>query len=82
VLAKGGDPTNTAQLQAALEANPEFPSLYGGSADQVGTVKFDVKEHTISKPMAVFKVENGKPVQIQSIQKVAQSADPKTALLQ
>jgi branched-chain amino acid transport system substrate-binding protein len=81
VIAKGGDPKDTAQLQAALEADPTFPSLYGGSADQVGQVKFDVKEHTISKPMAVFKVENGKPVQLQSIVKVDASADPKTALV-
>jgi ABC-type branched-subunit amino acid transport system substrate-binding protein len=81
VIAKGGDPTDTEQLQQALVENPTFPSLYGGSADEVGQVKFDVDEHTISKPMAVFKVENGKPVQLQSIVKVDADADPRTALV-
>jgi branched-chain amino acid transport system substrate-binding protein len=81
VLEDGGDPTDTAALQQALIDNPRFPSLYGGSAEAVGEVEFDVEGHTISKPMAVFKVENGEPVQLQEIQKIDASADPTTALL-
>lgn len=81
VIAEGGDPTDTEQLEQALIDDPTFPSLYGGTADEVGEVEFNVEEHTISKPMAVFRVENGKPVQLQSITKVADDADPRTALV-
>ena len=80
VIAAGGDPTDTEAMQKALIANPVFPSLYGGSADKPGEVKFDVTGHTISKPMAVFKVVGGKPVKLLGITKLAPGADPKTAL--
>ncbi|WNV75082.1 ABC transporter substrate-binding protein [Geodermatophilus sp. DSM 44513] len=81
VIADGGDPMDTEQLEQALIDDPTFPSLYGGSADEVGRVEFDVQEHTISKPMAVFQVEGGKPVQLQAITKVDDGADPRSALV-
>jgi len=80
VIAAGGDPNDTVALQKALVDNPKFPSLYGGSADKPGEVQFDVTGHTISKPMAVFKVVGGKPVKLVTITKLAPGADPKTAL--
>lgn len=82
VLADGGDPQDTDALEKALQDEPVFPSLYGGTADKPGEVKFDVEEHTISKPMAVFKVENGKPVRLQEIVKVGEGDDPASALVE
>ncbi|MCW2599661.1 MAG: hypothetical protein JWM02_1490 [Frankiales bacterium] len=81
VIADGGDPTSTTALEAALEKNPKFKSLYGGSAGTTGEVVFNPSDHTISKPMGVFKVVNGQPVKIQAIQKVAASQDPRQALV-
>lgn len=81
VLAEGGDPLDTDQMEQALIDDPTFPSVYGGSADEVGQVEFGVEEHTISKPMAVFEVQDGKPVRLQEIVKVDPLADPRTALL-
>lgn len=81
VIADGGDPTDTAQLQESLENNPKFKTVYGGDESTVGEVEFNPEDHTISKPMGVFKVKNGKPVIVQEIQKVAEGEDPKSALL-
>lgn len=81
VIAAGGDPTDTTALEKALVANPRFPSLYGGTADKTGEVEFNVAEHTISKPMAVFKVQNGAPVKLQEIKKLDSGADAKTTLI-
>jgi branched-chain amino acid transport system substrate-binding protein len=81
VLADGGDATDTTKLQAALEANPKFKSLYGGDAKTTGEVKFNTKDHTISKPMGVFKVVNGKSIKVQDIVKIAAGEDPKKALV-
>ncbi|WP_343904617.1 ABC transporter substrate-binding protein [Nocardioides aquiterrae] len=81
VLADGGDPTDTTALQSALEANPEFKSLYGGDASAPGTVQFNPEDHTISKPMGVFKVTNGQPSKIADIVKIASGDDPASALV-
>jgi branched-chain amino acid transport system substrate-binding protein len=81
VLAKGGNPLDGKQLQAALKANPTFNSVYGGSATAVGKATFVLADHSISKPMGVFAVKNGEPVPVQNIVKVAASADPNTALV-
>jgi len=69
-------------LQAALIENPTFASVYGGSADVVGEVILDTNDHSISKPMGVFTVENGAPVLAQEIRKVSPSDDPASALVQ
>jgi len=80
VIAKGGNPNDSAQLQAELKKNPTFNSVYGGDAKKIGQATFVVKDHSISKPMGVFSVKNGKPVLAQGIVKVAASANPNTAL--
>jgi len=67
VLAESGDPTSGEALQNALIQNPVFKSVYGGDADNVGEMSFDPEAHTISKPMGVFSVKDGKPVLIQPI---------------
>lgn len=81
VLADGGDGTDTTALQAALEKNPTFKSLYGGDAAKTGEVKFNPDDHTISKPMGVFKVVSGQPVKIADIVKIAAGSDPTKALV-
>ena len=80
VLTKGGDGTDTTALQAALEANPKFKSLYGGDASAPGEVAFNPSDHTISKPMGVFKVANGQPTKIADIVKITSGEDPAKAL--
>lgn len=80
VLASGGDPTDTTALQAALEDNPRFKSLYGGDESTTGEVEFNPSDHTISKPMAVFKVVGGKPEKVQDIVKIDAGEDPTKAL--
>jgi branched-chain amino acid transport system substrate-binding protein len=80
VIAKGGNPNDSKQLQAALKANPTFNSVYGGDAKKVGQASFLLSDHSISKPMGVFTVKSGKPVLAQGIVKVAASADPNSAL--
>lgn len=67
VLAEGGDPTSGEALQNALIQNPVFKSVYGGDAETVGEMSFDTEAHTISKPMGVFSVKDGKPVLINPI---------------
>ncbi len=47
-------------LQQALIQNPVFKSLYGGTADSVGIMTFDIEAHTVSKPMGIFGVKGGK----------------------
>lgn len=81
VIADGGDPTDTTALNASLEKNPKFWSVYQGSADKAGEVEFNPKDHTISKPMGVFKIVNGKAVKLANIKKVSASEDPASALL-
>lgn len=81
VIAKKGDPQDTTQLQQALVDKPEFYSVYGGDEKTVGTMAFDVKDHSISKPMGVFGVKGGKPFLIAPIKRVSATDDPATALL-
>ncbi|WP_100812315.1 ABC transporter substrate-binding protein [Microbacterium sp. BR1] len=54
-VADGEDPTG-AVLQEQLKAQPNFPSVYGGSADTNGELIFDPESHLVSKPMGIFKV--------------------------
>lgn len=80
VIAAGGDPTDTTALQDQLIKNPTFNSLYGGSASASGKVTFSTSDHTISKPMGVFKVANLQPVKIADITKLASGEDPMKTL--
>ena len=81
VLADGGDPEDTTQLQDSLKSNPTFKSLYGGTAEETGEVTFNADNHTISKPMGVFSVKGGQATKVADIVKVDASADPSTALV-
>ena len=81
VIKAGGDPTDAAQLQAALIADPTFPSVYGGDATTVGKVTLDTKDHSISKPMGVFVVKGGVPELVQEIVKIKAGDDPNNALV-
>ncbi len=67
VLKQGGNPNSGEELQNALISNPRFKSVYGGDANTVGEMSFDLEAHTINKPMGVFKVVNGKPQLIEPI---------------
>ena len=49
VLGEGGDINDGTALQSALEAEPEFPSLYGGKGNTPGSLTFDTTTHTIAK---------------------------------
>jgi branched-chain amino acid transport system substrate-binding protein len=65
VLKKGGNPKDPDQLDAALRSNPSFPSVYGGSSTQVGTIAFDLDTHSVkSRPMMVAQFKNGKVDQL------------------
>lgn len=60
VVADGGDPDNGAELKAALEADPVFPSVYGGDEQTVGTLELDPKTHGVaSRPMGVYEYKGG-----------------------
>lgn len=81
VKKKGGNPQSGTDLQAALKDNPTFKSVYGGDANTVGTMAFDLNDHTISKPMGVFSVKSGVPQLLVAIKKVGTSDDPASSLL-
>lgn len=66
----GGDPGKSSDLQDQLKANPVFNSVYGGGKGKVGTMKFNLGDHSISKPMGIFVVKGGAPQVIGRIQKV------------
>ena len=62
VIAKGGDPKDGAALQAELIANPTFMSVYGGTADAVGTYSLDLKIHSVaSKTNYIFAIKDTMP---------------------
>lgn len=76
-----GDPKSTDDLQSQLEKKPTFVSVYGGGGGKVGLMTFDLKDHSISKPMGIFKVKGGKPVLVARIKKWDGKSDPRTSLL-
>ncbi len=58
VLANGGDPTDSTQLQAALVADPTANSVYGPGA-KTGTLSWDVTTHALShRTISVFQVQS------------------------
>jgi len=65
VLKKGGNPKDADQLVAALESDPVFPSVYGGSPTEVGTIAFDLDTHSVKqRPMMVAQFKDGKVNQL------------------
>jgi branched-chain amino acid transport system substrate-binding protein len=77
----GGNPASSTDLQKQLLKNPTFKSLYGGGKGKVGLMKFGLKDHTISKPMGVFKVKNGVPALEANIVKWDGKGSPTKTLL-
>jgi ABC-type branched-chain amino acid transport systems, periplasmic component len=57
VAAKGGNPFDGAQLEAALQRNPHFDSVYGGKME----VK---KDGGVNKTISIFEIRDGKQVRI------------------
>lgn len=48
-------------LDAAMQADPEFASVYGGTKDEPGTFTLDKKTHSVlQRPMGVFQYKAGK----------------------
>lgn len=76
VIADKGDPTSGEELQKALAADPTFKSVYGGTADEVGTMSIDKKTHLPEKPMGVYTINNCELTQVATITAVADGADP------
>jgi branched-chain amino acid transport system substrate-binding protein len=61
VLKDGGDPDDSTQLLKALEANPAFPSVYGGTSSEPGSLGLNLDTHGIAKrPMGVYQYKAGK----------------------
>lgn len=65
VLAKGGDINDGTQLQAALQADPSFASIFGGSGQTAGKISFDTTSHGLAScPLAVIQIKNQQPVYV------------------
>jgi branched-chain amino acid transport system substrate-binding protein len=45
-------------LSKAIENDPQFPSVYGGTSTQAGSMTFN-KDHSVTKPMGVFMIGPG-----------------------
>lgn len=69
VLAKKGDISKGDQLQAALQDDPNFPSIFGGSGMSPGAIRFDTTNHGLAtSPLAVMHIQSGRPVLMASIE--------------
>jgi branched-chain amino acid transport system substrate-binding protein len=65
VLAKGGNINDGTQLQAALQADPTFPSIFGGSGTTAGKISFDLTSHGLAScPLAIVQIKNQQPVYV------------------
>lgn len=58
-IADGATPDRGPQLGASVTADNKFPSVYGGGADTVEAMTFDIKDHSVTKPIGVFKIGKG-----------------------
>lgn len=62
VAADGGDINDGTALQDALEADPTLPSVYGGTADEVGKIELSDETHDPTlRPVGLFRA--GPPVE-------------------
>jgi branched-chain amino acid transport system substrate-binding protein len=75
VVAKGGDPMSGVQLQEALEEDPNFKTIIGGSEAEVDTLSMDPGDHTGSRPMGVYGVTDCKARQLAEITKLDPGED-------
>lgn len=63
VKESGGDVNNGDDLKAALEKNPKFPSVYGGSGATPGTIGVDLKTHSVSeRSMGIYQWDGTKVI--------------------
>jgi hypothetical protein len=64
-LAKGGSLDDGAALDAALQEDLTFKSVYGGSGDTTGTFTLDATSHTVKERlMGVFEYKSGKVTEL------------------
>ncbi|MGI8793505.1 MAG: ABC transporter substrate-binding protein [Acidimicrobiales bacterium] len=60
VCADGGDINSGAELDAALQDDPTFASVYGDDDESPGTFTFDLETHSVEqRPMGVFEYKDG-----------------------
>jgi branched-chain amino acid transport system substrate-binding protein len=55
----GKTPGRGSVLSDAFQAGPSFPSVYGGSATAAGVMTFNLKDHSVTKPLGVFQIGLG-----------------------
>lgn len=76
-IAAGATPDRGPQLGASVTADNKFPSVYGGGASDVSMMSFDVADHSVTKPIGVFKVgKGGALTKVGSIKKDSVDVDP------
>jgi ABC-type branched-subunit amino acid transport system substrate-binding protein len=62
VLASKGNINDGSQLQAALQQNPTFPSIFAGSGTTPDKITFDTTSHGLAScPLAVMQIKNQSP---------------------
>ena len=66
---KAGKTPGRGNLSEAIEHDPNFLSVYGGSATQVGKMTFD-NDHSVIKPLGVYQIGvGGKLTKVATIRK-------------
>jgi branched-chain amino acid transport system substrate-binding protein len=66
---KAGKTPGLGNLSEEIDKDPSFPSVYGGTASQVGMMTFN-KDHSVVKPLGVYKIgAKGKLTKEATIQK-------------
>ena len=75
-LQAGGTPGRGPAFSDSILKNPSFPSVYGGTATEAGVMTFDT-DHTVIKPLGVFKIaEGGGLTKLATIKKGSTTLDP------
>ncbi len=65
VLKAGGDILDGDQLDAAWQANPDLPSVYGGDATTAGRKTLSLENHSVTKrPLTLSIFKDGKVVPV------------------
>ncbi len=73
---KAGKTPGRGSLSEAIEHDPNFVSVYGGSATQVGKMTFD-KDHSVIKPLGVYQIgRDGKLTKVATIRKGSTEVGP------
>jgi branched-chain amino acid transport system substrate-binding protein len=70
ILEGGGDINSGEALQESLVKLNSFPTVYGGEEGELATMSFTVDDHSCNLPMGIYKMEGGKPVFLQTLDKV------------